>query len=524
MGLLDRLGFKRTATSSAVQEASAQVGLFSEQAVDHLVAQLTRLQDPDEVLKQAGVRREMLQRLMYDDEIAQAFETRLDALLAVPMRLEPSEGDAAVKIEAILKPFLRDALAGVFNARPYGYSVLEAVYSQEDGYIGLSYLAEKPFNWFEPRNDGTLRYFPADGSGGGAGVEVDQEYKFFLTRNRPTYKNPYGEALLSRLYWAWYFRTNGWKFWGKWLERFGSPLMVGKSGDPAKMVQALLLAHHNAAIGIGKEDEVSAVGAPSGNNGQAFESFEASVVRRIQKVVLGQTLTSGTDNGSGNRALGQVHETVRMDKRNSDIALVEATMQRVVDALCKLNGWEKHLIQFADGVGLEQARSERDKNLFAIGVRFEPNYFEDNYDLRAEDFTVQGGPDASGATPPQPGDGGAPNQGNESPDASGTPNTDVQATSKVLPPHLFTQFASSGKKFTAKQQEIENLADTALNVGSPISPELVRAAVIAAENPQDLEQRLYALVGEAVNEDTWAETLERALFAADVLGYVHAEK
>jgi phage gp29-like protein len=38
----------------------------------------------------------------------------------------------------------------------------------------------------------------------------------------------------------------------------------------------------------------------------AFEAFDNVLTRRIQKVVLGQTLTSGTD-GVGSRALGEVH-------------------------------------------------------------------------------------------------------------------------------------------------------------------------------------------------------------------------
>lgn len=490
--------------------------LYTDVAIEDVVTQMTRIPDPDEVLQQAGVPRHKLSVLLYDDEIAQAFETRLDALLSVPMRLEPSEGDQAVELEKMIKPRLRDAVSAIFKARMYGYSVMEAVYTQRpEGGIGLGYLGEKPFEWFEPKRDGSLVYFPVDGSGGGGGVIVDQTFKFFLTRNRATYKNPYGEALLTRLYWPWYFRQNGWKFWGKFLERFGTPLIVGKSSDPKKMVAAILAAHSNAALGVGPDDSVETVGT-NGSNSPAFEAFEAAALRRIQKVVLGQTLTSGTDNGSGNRALGQVHESVRMDKRNSDIALVEETMQRVVNAICLLNGYEPHTINFADGVGLEVERAKRDRDLHTLGVRFSPDYFVANYDLNVEDFTLTSEADNPALPPGAADDGGAPPDDGDVPPKPGVP---VKASQR--PSHLFTRKAMS--RFTKAQERVEQEANEALAVTpSPIPTEDVRAAIMAASDPEDLEARLFTLIGEDTPPDEFTAVLERALYAADVLGYVNA--
>jgi len=518
--------FSRPSATGTVNDGSnpgAQVALYEEEATTQLVRLLTKIPDLDEVLKQAGIRRDRLRTLMYDDEIAQACETRLDAMLATPLRVEPSESTQGKLIMDVLAPVLQDAASGAWQARLYGYSVMEAVYyRREDGVIGVKYLGEKPFSWFEPKPDGRLMYFPDDGSGGGVGIEVDQRYKFFLTRARPTYMQPYGEALLSRLYWAWYFRNNGWKFWGKFLERFGAPLLVGKSGDPKEMVKALLLAHSQAVIGIDKEDSVEAVGVPAGNSGQSFEMFENSVIRRIQKVVLGQTLTSGTDGGSGNRALGQVHDAVRMDKRNSDIMLVRPTMQKIVDALCELNGWVKHEVVFADEVGLEKERATRDKDLYAVGVRFEKGYFQDNYDLREEDFTLSGEDPVAGLPPAEPQGGGEANPG-QTGDANATPNSGTGAKAAQTPPHLFTKHGS-GTRFTQQQQLIEDQADASLGEGGlPLDPAQVRSAVLAATSSEDLADRLFALMGDKVSTEQFTVTLEHALYAADVLGYVHAE-
>lgn len=491
--------------------------LYEEEAMDNIVQMLTRLPDPDEVLKKAGVQRHRLSVLLFDDEISQACETRLDALLTVPAHIYRSEGEAgadkSVELMTLLAPHMESIQSASWQARLFGYSVMEAVYDnqRQDGLIGLKFVGEKPMEWFEPKSDGRLTFFPSDGSGGGEGIEVDQQFKFFLTRCKATYRNPYGEALLSRLYWAWYFRSNGWKFWGKFLERFGTPLLVGKSTDPAKMVQALLMAHSNAVIGIGREDDVQTVGVPSGNSGQTFEVFEAAALRRIQKVVLGQTLTSGTD-GAGSRALGQVHDAVRMDKRDSDISLTQPSVQRVIDALCALNGWGKHEIEFADSTGLAKDRSERDKNLYAVGVRFTEGYITSNYDLDTEDFTLTSGASQTdeGATPPLPqADAAAKQQG---------------AYLRVAG-RASVSFSKGKRRFSKHQQQVEDVAD-ASQTGDlqPLDPAEVRKAVLAATSPEDLSERLFALIGDKASTPEFQAALEQALFAADVLGYVAAEE
>jgi phage gp29-like protein len=509
---------------AATQAAEPVASLYGEYAIDHLVKMLTRMPDIDDTLRQAGIMRHKLRILLTDDEIYQAVETRLDALLATPFRVEPSDGDQGKLIMEILKPVLQDAITSAFKARLFGYSVMEAVYApRPDGTVGLAFLGEKPMEWFEPKSDGRLIYYPNNGQSSPYGLEVDQMFKFFVTKCRPTYQNPYGEALLSRLYWPWFFRNSGWKFWGKFLERFGSPLLVGKSDSPVKMVSALLAAHSNAVIGVGRDDAVESVGVAAGNAGQAFDLYETAVVRRVQKIVLGQTLTSGTDGGSGNRALGQVHNDVRSDKRDSDIKMVTFTMQRVVDALTTLNGWPHHEVVFADETGLEADRATRDKTLYDQGVRFTTDYYKDNYALRDEDFEVTehdplapppgaSDPDADPKVPGKPG--------------QKAPAAGVRKGAKPVKAGLsLIAFSKSKQLFTKKQQEIEDLADAAIETaGQPIDVEAVRAAVVAAKDPEDLVERLFTLVGDKVSEDEFNDVLEKALYTADVLGYCHAEK
>ena len=81
--------------------------------------------------------------------------------------------------------------------------------------VGLQWIGEKPMQWFEPKNDGRLIYRQ---DGYGREEEIDQKIKFFLTRRKATYEQPYGKALLATLYWLYFFKQNGFKFWAKFLE------------------------------------------------------------------------------------------------------------------------------------------------------------------------------------------------------------------------------------------------------------------------------------------------------------------
>lgn len=484
---------KRNALPARRAERAAVVsaGMAADFTQDRLLQQLTSMTEPDVVLQKAGVSREQLRVLLSDDEIFQATETRNDALYATPWRLEPSEGEAADLVFAQLSRWLPVILRTAMQARYFGYSIIRADWVSEGGQNVWSAISDLPMRWFQPRPGGELRFFPADGRGGIDGVRVHEQYpwRVFATYNNPTYDNPRGEALLARLYWPWFFRNEGWKFWGKFLERFGAPLLVGRAGDggsPAEMLQALLQAHGQAALGINHDDEVQAI--QSGSNGDSFDKFETASLRRIQKVILGQTLTSGTDGGSGNRALGGVHNDVRIDKRNSDIQLVTPTVQAMVDALLVWNGYAPGDVVFSmsDGKGLEAERAARDATLYGVGVRFSRKYFEDEYNLSADHFEIE----------------------------------QVQAAPR---PAVMALQASAGPRFTPEQQQLEQLADTAIaQAGQPIDSGVLARLVARCSDPGELERELFKLLPTATRQE-FNRALGDALYVADLQGWADSE-
>lgn len=452
--------------------------------IDKQLSRLGWLGDADEVLLKAGISRAHLRSLETDDEIYAALETRRDACINTPWRIEHNSVRNRKLFEEILAPYIHTLLNAFWYAVPYGYSVVEIVYTKDaQGRIGIGQVLPVPFEWVIPKYDGELLWHESQ-------QPLDNR-KFFACIRQASLRNVRGEALLSRLYWVWFFRTNGWKFWMKYLERAGIPFLVGKTNaDKNEALNALLAASQDSVIVAGRDDDISAL--EFGRDPKIFTEFEQAVVRRYQRLILGQTLTSGTD-GSGSRALGDVHNEVRKEKKRADIRLVSESIQQIINQLAELNNLEPVTFIMQDDTGLESDRAKRDKTLTDAGmVKFTDTYIKEKYGLEADYFTIP-------ENKPIP-----------------TPTTNTEAVK------LAATFAAE-PTFTPAQQAVEDIADSALtNAGNPIAPDVLRKLVLSATSPEDLEQKL----AQAINsrDSAFQEVLAQAIFTADVLGYVASDK
>lgn len=362
--------------------------LQSEIAVSRLIGFITTVPDPDEMLAKAGIKRYQLRQLELDDEIAQAVDTRREAVVATPWRLEPNQSRVGKFLTSVLEPHIEDLKRGVIDARFYGYSVFEIIYKQVEKGIGIDRLMLKPMEWFAPQRDGTLKYFPDDGSGGTDGIDCDP-LKFLLSRCNASYRNPYGEALLSRLWFPVTWRREGWGMWLQFLETFGEPIILGQVRNYKDFVEAMVAQGVRSTVAwesIDGEDKVQPITASTPGE---FDRLEQAILRRIQKLILGQTLTS--DVGSnGSYAVAAIHNEVRNDKRRADIRMVQRTGQQLVNNLAMVNGVEPPKFIMADDSGLEMSRAQRDSILSPVlaasGLRFTRGYFTDRFDISEEDL------------------------------------------------------------------------------------------------------------------------------------------
>jgi phage gp29-like protein len=479
--------------------ASSGTQLYRTIATDQIWTILDRLPDSDLVLRLTGMQRYELKKLEYDDEIGGAMDTRRDVVVATPWRLDPYIESEHKWLWEALEPHVEALITGAWYALPYGYAVQEVVLRRGNP-ITIEAVQRKPMQWFEPRRDGTL-WMNLPERGHWEQVPIDG--KFLLTTRLADYENPFGQALLSRCYWPWFFRHNGWEFWMKFLERFADNLLLGKVAEPQAFVDAMNALGYANVIGVGADENVSAV-TQSGKD--EFKAVEDALGRRIQVTWLGQTLTTQMSDNGGSYAAAQVHNLVRMDKKHADLRMVERTGQTLANLLWRVNGRTgmPPMFRVHDPQGLEAERAERDKNLADGGiVKFTAKYIVNHYDLEPDEFEI---PEAVPQSP-APGSDNLP------------PVEQVAGTS------LLAQLAlRKGQRFSADQEMVETLVNAALAAAdSPVPADLVMRAIKATTSPDDLLERLAKLYT-GHNPVEFQSLVELSLFAVDVLGYVTAAK
>jgi phage gp29-like protein len=501
MGILDRI----RANFLAAAPVAVPQPLYRQVAVHRLFDWLAGIPDPDEVLRRTGRTRADLRQLLRDAEISQTIDTRREAVLATPWRFEGGTSRAGKFLQTELEPHIPGMVSGAWDAVLYGYSVAEVVYAKRGSMVGIDNIHIPPFEWFRPLPDGTLRYFPETGAGGASGIECDPR-KFILTARNADYRNPYGQSMLAVLYWPVTWRLQGWQLWLNFLETFGAPIVVGKTGSYQQFVDAMQAQGVTRTVGwqpTGTNDEITTITASAPGE---FERLESALDRCIQRVVLGQTLTSDVGT-SGSYAAAKVHNEVRDDKRRADVRMIVSSVQTIVDSIWALNAFPGEPPEFVmqDDVGLERERADRDAVLAEkLGVRFTQSYLTERYDLEEEDFTIVD-------PTPQPIIPGAPTD----------PTADTP--SEPAPPkESLTALLAAGPKFTPEQQVIEaGIASVLGDFGDAIVDAEIKAVVRLATSPVDLVERLAVLLKDKQSPE-FQRVLERALFAADIIGYAHA--
>lgn len=151
-------------------------------------------------------------------------------------------------------------------------------------------------------------------------------------------------AMFRQLVWTYLFKNYSVGDLAEFLEIYGIPLRLGKypanasEKEKATLLRALVGIGHNAAgivpDGMLLEFHDAATGDPA-----AFQLMMDWCEKNQSKVILGGTLTSGSDGKSSTNALGNIHNEVRKDLRDSDIRQINSTITRdLVYPIAILNG------------------------------------------------------------------------------------------------------------------------------------------------------------------------------------------
>jgi phage gp29-like protein len=432
----------------------------------------------------------------------------LDWAIVPPRNASAEEKKLAAYADELIRdlPDFEDLVKALMDGVGHGFSALEITWHKEGGEL-LPSFEHKPQEYFQLSIDRKVLHL-RDGSAEGA----DLWPAGWILHTHGLAKTGYlGKMPLYRvLAWPFLYKVYGLGDFAEFLETYGLPIIKGKypSGATTDQQRSLLRAvqslGHDARAIMPADMEIEIINSAMGANTGHLDMV-AWADKAQSKCILGGTLTSQADGKTSTNALGNVHQDVRTDIRNSDCRQIAGTLTRdLVYVLLLLNKGGITSLRRCPRLVFDTGEAE-DLALYAdslpklvgINMRIPARYAHDKLKI------------------PEPeGDEAILSMATSAPIAS--PAAPVAAA--TISPTVSRIVAPV---FTQQQQAVENLSDQLLaQLGSPVNADLIRSAINAASDPEDLEQRLAALMSGS-SQDEFAQALSYGLFAADILGYVH---
>lgn len=294
------------------------------------------------------VYREMLR----DETIAASFQQLKLALIGKEWAVEPAADNgpelaAAEFITDQLKRLEWDQITQkMVDGIYWGYKVAKLTYGNEGGRWTLTappYTESAPdgqprqvtpgitvepielFRWHSTRRmRGLTNNHPMDGE------ELPPRNFWWFTAGGSDDYMPHGQGLAQSLYWLWWFKRNGIKYWLAFLDKFGIPTAVGKylPGTPPEkqkeLIDALQAIHNESAIAIPNNAAIELLQATRSGSAD-YDKFPQRMDEGMMRLILGQTMTS--QDGSS-RSQAEVHLTVRDEQIQAIADLIDGSFNR----------------------------------------------------------------------------------------------------------------------------------------------------------------------------------------------------
>lgn len=398
------------------QSAQAQISAYRKQRYTFTSAFSAwniinqRLPNPDRVLQKRGQSLVLYRELLSDAHLTAALESRESATLSYDWRLE--RGECPPRIHKILEKWFfsvmerkmciedlsRDELtSNLLDVIYWGFQPAELTWDYLHGLWLPVQITPKPPEWFDwfigEKGVPELRFVsqahPIEGEA------PPNPWTLICPRIKPSYDNPYGRGVAQRCFWPIVFKRANLEFWLNFMERFGTPWVVGKIegnadattltdfvGDLKTLVQDAVI----AVCGNRTVELLESKNQQSNNDG--FKILCDFMDSQMSKTILGHTLS--TDSGDkSSYAATKGALTVRSDIQKRDIAMVSAIWSDIINLIMMRNGYmdtpRPNLIPYhANEVEID--RATRDEALSRAGVRFSKTYFTRVYHLEEDDI------------------------------------------------------------------------------------------------------------------------------------------
>jgi phage gp29-like protein len=161
--------------------------------------------------------------------------------------------------------------------------------------------------------------------------EVDT-FRYIVHRgNMLTAHDVWGGPMRAVVFW-WLLSTMDREWWARFLERYGSPFIVGKYNQGDDASRSVLERAFSYAVKIGglvitKDTQVELMQASSSQSGDGYEKFIRICNEEKSKLILGQTLSAESRNTGLGSGIAKQHGNVRDDYRQFDAKMLASVME-----------------------------------------------------------------------------------------------------------------------------------------------------------------------------------------------------
>ncbi len=193
--------------------------------------------------------------------------------------------------------------------------------------------------------DGCLKLRVTDERGRPTGVTTEIDPARYIVHRAHTLSTPdsWGGPMRSLVFW-WFLSVNDREWWGRFLDKYGMPFLVGKyeqADDESRSIleRAFSLATKLGGLVVSRETDIEIKQASASDSGDAFEKLHRIANEEISKLILGQTLSSDAK-GNGLSDGGATDQgEIRQDKRRFDARRLGATLKfQLFEQILRYNG------------------------------------------------------------------------------------------------------------------------------------------------------------------------------------------
>jgi phage gp29-like protein len=461
------------------------------------------LPNPDQILRNLGLEISAYRALLPDSHVGACIVSRKSGVKCLNWSIDrdKSPSEPAKFIESVFKDLDIERITGeILNAPLFGYSVLEIMWEQKNGKIYPVDIVGKPPEWFLFDTENSLRFKSVTNILG----EPLPPMKFLLASHEADYQNPYGFALLSRCFWPVTFKKGGWKFWVKFVEKYGGAFAIGKHprGAQEEEIEALadtLNAMIQSAVAVIPDDASVQITESAGKtaSGDLYERLIKAGEDDISKALVGQTLTTQVGT-TGSYAASNTHMQVRADIVDADKKLVCSVYNTLVRWIYELNfgGNERPVFSLWADEDVDLPQAERDAKLAQTQqIRFRKPYWTRTYGFKEDEI-----------------DEVEPN--------TGQPSAFSESVNIKLPEIV----SDSGAAAQEAVDELIKAIPAEMLQGQ--AAKMLEPVIDMIKNGESIEQTIEALADlyPKMNTDDLVDTLHRLIFVTELWGKISGQR